>query len=79
MRRVASRPGLENEGRVGPDGHEQHPLVGSRVRDIASGGEGVLAAVTHEVHSDGRVVRIAHVRPASGVEWSTAAENVQIP
>lgn len=79
MRRVASGSGSGGDGRVGPDGYEQHPLVGSRVRDIASGGEGVLTAVTHEVHSDGRVVRVAHVRPASGVEWTTAAGNVQLP
>ncbi|WP_086822786.1 hypothetical protein [Streptomyces sp. NRRL B-24572] len=58
-------------------GYEQHELLGRRVRDIASRGEGELMAVTHEVHSDGRVVRVAHIRPASGVEWSTAVGNVQ--
>lgn len=58
-------------------GYEQHPLLGKRVRDIASQCEGELAAVTHELHNDGRVVRVAHVRPASGIEWSTALGNLQ--
>ncbi|BAU84894.1 hypothetical protein SLA_4005 [Streptomyces laurentii] len=58
-------------------GHEQHPLVNTLVRDIPSGKEGLLLAVTHEPHADGRVVRIAHIRPMAGVEWSTAADNVQ--
>ncbi|MYS07853.1 hypothetical protein GTW71_15765 [Streptomyces sp. SID6041] len=58
-------------------GYEQHALLGRHVRDIASQGEGELMAVTHEVHDDGRVVRVAHIRPASGVEWSTAATNVR--
>jgi hypothetical protein len=58
------------------DGYEQHPLLHTRVRDIASQGEGELTAVTHELHSDGRVIRLAHIRPTSGVEWTTAADNV---
>nr|WP_204116762.1 hypothetical protein [Streptomyces sp. CS081A] len=58
-------------------GYERHELLGRRVRDIASGGEGELVAVTHEVHDDGRVVRVAHIRPVSGVEWSAAVANVQ--
>ncbi|MER7912177.1 hypothetical protein [Streptomyces sp. NPDC096068] len=62
---------------VDHSGHERHELLGHRVRDIASGGEGELMAVTHEVHDDGRVVRVAHIRPVSGVEWSAAAANVQ--
>ncbi|MFI8519281.1 hypothetical protein ACIGEZ_15815 [Streptomyces sp. NPDC085481] len=62
---------------VGPDGYEDHPLLHHQVRDIASRGEGELTAVTHELHSDGRVVRVAHIRPANGVEWTTAAGNVQ--
>ncbi|MFC7792155.1 hypothetical protein [Streptomyces cinereoruber] len=61
---------------VGSDGYEHHPLLNTLVRDIASRGEGVLVAVTHELHSHG-TVRIAHIRPASGVEWTTAADNVQ--
>ncbi|MCP9974661.1 hypothetical protein [Streptomyces somaliensis] len=62
---------------VSTDGYEKHPLLNRAVRDVASRGEGVLTAVTHELHHDGRVVRVAHIRPASGVEWSTAADNVQ--
>ncbi|MEU2078800.1 hypothetical protein [Streptomyces sp. NPDC013489] len=61
---------------VGSDGYEHHPLLDTRVRDIASRGEGVLVAVTHELHSHG-TVRIAHIRPPSGVEWTTAADNIQ--
>lgn len=34
-------------------------------------------AVTHEMHDHGRVVDVAHIRPASGVEWSTALGNVR--
>ncbi|MFD0148705.1 hypothetical protein ACWGQ4_01215 [Streptomyces sp. NPDC055721] len=58
-------------------GYEQHPLLNKRVRDIPNNGEGELMAVTHELHDDGRVVRIAHIRPDSGVEWSTSADNIQ--
>ncbi|MEU5215958.1 hypothetical protein AB0G79_07130 [Streptomyces sp. NPDC020807] len=61
---------------VGPDGYEQHPLLNKPVRDIASRGTGVLVAVVHELHSHG-TVRVAHVRPPSGVEWTTAADNIQ--
>jgi hypothetical protein len=61
----------------GGDGYEKHPLLNRAVRDVASRGVGVLTAVTHELHRDGRVVRVAHIRPASGVEWSTAADNIQ--
>ncbi|MFJ3905672.1 hypothetical protein [Streptomyces sp. NPDC090025] len=63
---------------VGPDGYEDHPLLNKPVRDIASSGQGVLTAVTHELHDGGRTVRVAHIRPASGVEWTTHADNVQI-
>lgn len=58
-----------------PDGYEQHPLLNMIVRDIASRGEGVLVAVTHDLHSHG-TVRVARIRPASGVEWTTAADNI---
>ncbi|MFK0229801.1 hypothetical protein ACIQUL_28980 [Streptomyces sp. NPDC090303] len=61
---------------IGADGYEHHPLLDKHVRDVASRGEGVLVAVTHELHSHG-TVRIAHIRPASGVEWTTSAENIQ--
>ncbi|MFF3606866.1 hypothetical protein [Streptomyces sp. NPDC002463] len=62
---------------VDPDGYEQHPLLDENVRDIASGGEGVLVAVTHELHSHG-TVRLAHIRPRGGIEWTTAADNIQL-
>ncbi|MER8232339.1 hypothetical protein [Streptomyces sp. NPDC094049] len=62
---------------VDHSGYEWHPLLNKRVRDIASRGEGELMAVTHELHDDGRVVRVAHIRPASGIEWSTALDNLQ--
>ncbi|WP_262386909.1 hypothetical protein [Streptomyces sp. TRM49041] len=62
---------------VDPDGYEQHPLLNRIVRDIASRGEGVLVAVTHELHSNG-TVRIAHIRPKGGIEWTTAADNIQL-
>ncbi|MBT2366373.1 hypothetical protein J7E88_13925 [Streptomyces sp. ISL-10] len=61
---------------VGRDGYEQHPLLNMNVRDVASRGEGVLVAVTHELHNHG-TVRVAHIRPESGVEWTTAADNIQ--
>ncbi|KQX59464.1 MULTISPECIES: hypothetical protein [unclassified Streptomyces] len=61
---------------VGHDGHEQHPLLHTKVRDTASRCEGELTAVTHELHHDGRVVRIAHIRPPNGIEWTTSADNI---
>ncbi|MGW7369507.1 hypothetical protein ACWGI8_40340 [Streptomyces sp. NPDC054841] len=56
-------------------GYEQHPLLHQQVRDIASRREGELVAVTHELHSHG-TVRIAHIRPPGGIEWTTAADNI---
>ncbi|MFF5975493.1 hypothetical protein ACFY7C_28695 [Streptomyces sp. NPDC012769] len=73
MRRVEEREAYP----VGVDGYEEHPLLGVRVRDTASKGEGELTAVIHELHGDGRVVRIAHIRSENGIEWTTAAANVQ--
>lgn len=61
---------------VGPDGYEWHPLLNTTVRDVASRGEGLLIAVTHELHSHG-TVRLAHIRLPSGIEWTTAADNIQ--
>ncbi|WP_405832472.1 hypothetical protein [Streptomyces sp. NBC_00105] len=58
-------------------GHEQHPLLRQQVQDIASKCVGVLDAVTHETHSDGRVVRVAHVRPDSGITVTTHADNIE--
>lgn len=62
---------------VGADGYEQHPLLNTLVRDVASRSEGRLTAVIHEVHTNGRVVRVAHIRPASGIEWTTSADNIR--
>ncbi|MFE5296485.1 hypothetical protein [Streptomyces sp. NPDC056632] len=73
MRRVEAR----TEQAAGPDGYEQHPLLHTRVRDIASRGEGVLTAVIHELHGDGRLVRIAHIRSCAGIEWTASADNIQ--
>ncbi|MCB5164560.1 hypothetical protein LG634_06895 [Streptomyces bambusae] len=67
----------DHEYAVDHAGYEQHPLLGIRVRDIASRTEGELTAVTHQLHDDGRTVRIAHIRPASGIECTTAADNIQ--
>ncbi|WP_314618850.1 hypothetical protein [Streptomyces stackebrandtii] len=61
----------------GPDGYEQHPLLNTLVRDVASRGVGRLTAVTHELQESGRPVRLAHIRPASGIEWTTAADNIR--
>ncbi|MFE7599814.1 hypothetical protein [Streptomyces sp. NPDC057494] len=60
---------------LGVANEEEHPLLRQRVRDIASGGEGVLAAVLHEWHG-GRLLRIAYVQPAAGIAWTTAADNI---
>lgn len=62
---------------VGHDGYEQHPLLHTKVRDTASRGEGQLMAVTHQLHDDGRLVRIAHIRPTSGIEWTTSVDNIR--
>lgn len=60
---------------VDADGRENHPLLHCLVRDIASRGEGELAAVVHERHG-GRLIRIAHIQPENGIDWSTAADNI---
>ncbi|MFI8518722.1 hypothetical protein ACIGEZ_12985 [Streptomyces sp. NPDC085481] len=73
MRRVEA----EGVNPVGSDGYEQHPLLHTKVRDTASKGEGELTAVTHELHGDGRVVRIAHIRSENGVEWTSSADNIR--
>ncbi|MEU8839869.1 hypothetical protein AB0D97_12170 [Streptomyces roseus] len=57
----------------------RHRLLGRRVRDIPSGTEGELVAVTDENVSDGgaaRWVRLAYVRDGSGVEFTTAVGNI---
>ncbi|MFJ7064777.1 hypothetical protein [Streptomyces sp. NPDC101115] len=73
MRRVEAKEGGDP---VGADGLEEHPLLNTTVRDVASGCEGTLTAVVRELHERGRVVRIAYVRPASGVEFTTSAANI---
>ncbi|KIF03065.1 hypothetical protein PL81_26430 [Streptomyces sp. RSD-27] len=57
-----------------------HRLLRQRVRDIASGVEGVLMAVVNENVSDTGVerwVELAYIRGASGREFTTAVGNVQ--
>ncbi|MFF9915614.1 hypothetical protein [Streptomyces sp. NPDC013457] len=62
---------------VGSFFHEdEHPWLHKTVRDIASQAEGELTAIVHE-ETNGRTVRVAHIRPASGIEWTTAADNIQ--
>ncbi|MFD8982471.1 hypothetical protein [Streptomyces sp. NPDC059564] len=57
----------------------RHRLLGRRVRDIASGTEGELMAVINENVSDSgaeRWMRLAYVRDASGLEFTTAVGNI---
>ncbi|AZM90850.1 hypothetical protein [Streptomyces sp. W1SF4] len=57
-----------------------HRLLHRRVRDIASGTEGVLMAVINENVSDTGVERwmeLAYIRGACGREFTTAATNVE--
>ncbi|MGE7389324.1 hypothetical protein ACQKM2_28015 [Streptomyces sp. NPDC004126] len=57
-----------------------HRLLHRRVRDIASGVEGVLMAVINENVSDTGIERwmeLAYIRGASGREFTTAASNVE--
>ncbi|MEU3317474.1 hypothetical protein ABZ743_33055, partial [Streptomyces sp. NPDC006662] len=57
-----------------------HRLLRCRVRDIASGVEGVLMAVVNENVSDSdsyeRWMELAYIRNASGREFTTAVANV---
>ncbi|MCF3184375.1 hypothetical protein IPZ70_31205 [Streptomyces polychromogenes] len=56
-----------------------HRLLHQRVRDIASGVEGVLMAVINENVSDTpneRWMELAYIRNASGREFTTAVANV---
>ncbi|MFD0377906.1 hypothetical protein [Streptomyces sp. NPDC127112] len=58
-----------------------HRLLRCRVRDIASGVEGVLMAVINENVSDSDAyehwMELAYIRNASGREFTTAVANVQ--
>ncbi|MCQ6557011.1 hypothetical protein NPS70_28060 [Streptomyces sp. C10-9-1] len=63
---------------VGSFFHEEdHPWLQRTVRDVANRGEGKLTAIVHE-QSNGRTIRVAHIRPPSGVEWTTAVNNIQL-
>ncbi|MCF3185366.1 hypothetical protein IPZ70_36335 [Streptomyces polychromogenes] len=57
-----------------------HRLLHRRVRDIASGVEGVLMAVINENVSDRGAeywMELAYIRGASGREFTTAVANIQ--
>ncbi|MEV7545869.1 hypothetical protein [Streptomyces sp. NPDC089915] len=57
-----------------------HQLLHHRVRDVASGTEGVLMAVINENVSDGGAeywMELAYIRNATGREFTTAVANVQ--
>ncbi|MFB7353458.1 hypothetical protein [Streptomyces gardneri] len=56
---------------------DKHPWLHRTVRDIASRSEGELTAIVHE-KTGSRTVRVAHIRLASGVEFSTSIDNVQL-
>ncbi|MFD4247120.1 hypothetical protein ACFWP3_36865 [Streptomyces sp. NPDC058525] len=57
-----------------------HRLLRNRVRDIASGAEGELMAVINENVSDSALrdhwMELAYIRVASGLEFTTAVDNV---
>ncbi|MCX4691040.1 hypothetical protein [Streptomyces sp. NBC_01408] len=57
-----------------------HRLLRRRVRDVASGTEGVLMAVVNEDVSDSvhqHWMELAYIRAASGREFATAVDNVE--
>ncbi|EFL16641.1 hypothetical protein [Streptomyces sp. C] len=57
-----------------------HRLLRRRVRDLASGVEGLLMAVINENVSDTGIERwmeLAYIRNASGREFTTAVANVE--
>ncbi|MFD4245647.1 hypothetical protein ACFWP3_29250 [Streptomyces sp. NPDC058525] len=62
-------------------GYVPHRLLRHRVRDLASGTEGVLMAVINENVSDSlaheRWMELAYIRNASGREFTTAVANVE--
>ncbi|MER7000395.1 hypothetical protein [Streptomyces sp. NPDC000410] len=63
-------------------GHEKDPRIGCTVRDIASRRKGELTAIVQEKVRDKsgheRYVRVAYIKAASGIEWSTAADNLSV-
>ncbi|MFD0359542.1 hypothetical protein ACFVHW_38300 [Streptomyces sp. NPDC127110] len=57
-----------------------HRLLRRRVRDIASGTEGVLMAVINENVSDTGIERwmeLAYIRNSTGREFTTAVTNIE--
>lgn len=57
-----------------------HRLLRRRVRDVASGTEGVLMAVVNEDVSDSahpHWMELAYIRAPSGREFTTAVANVE--
>ncbi|MFD9521629.1 hypothetical protein [Streptomyces sp. NPDC059979] len=57
-----------------------HRLLRRRVRDVASGAEGVLMAVINENVSDSvhdHWMELSYIRAASGREFTTAVGNVE--
>ncbi|MEY2230530.1 MULTISPECIES: hypothetical protein [Streptomyces] len=57
-----------------------HRLLRRRVRDVASGSEGMLMAVINENVSDSdhpHWMELAYIRAASGREFTTAVSNVE--
>lgn len=63
-------------------GHHAHPWINKTVRDIASGQSGQLAAVVTEpagfASGAPLVARLAYIRGANGIEWSTAVGNIEL-
>ncbi|MGW6944467.1 hypothetical protein ACWGF3_36440 [Streptomyces xanthophaeus] len=57
-----------------------HRLLRRRVRDVASGVEGVLMAVINEDVADSghhHWMELAYIRGASGREFTTAVDNIE--
>ncbi|MFF4389923.1 MULTISPECIES: hypothetical protein [unclassified Streptomyces] len=57
-----------------------HRLLRRRVRDVASGTQGMLMAVINENVSDSvhpHWMELAYIRAASGREFTTAVSNVE--
>ncbi|MFE2140160.1 hypothetical protein ACFXA3_00070 [Streptomyces sp. NPDC059456] len=63
-------------------GHQTHPWIGKTVTDIACQQTGELMAVVIEpagfASGAPRVSRLAYIKAASGIEWSTALANVEL-
>ena len=63
-------------------GHLPHPWIDKTVRDIACGQTGRLMAVVKEqtgfASGAPLTARLAYIRDARGVEWSTAVNNIEL-